>query len=308
MPVSPFEAYLLDFFHKRATSEASKDLFECHFKTFEALARERQDGFQRIFVFDPAGPVDAYNKPAFSTFIQWVTQPMEQVKPREPTNVGKPLKRFTCFSKLIPELRAEIWKHALPESQIVELYRTRDAVFNYQMPLAARKALGSLLLTCSETYEFVKIHYSAISFGANFGAPRILMDPKSDVLYFSGADQIVLQMRTAGLHNQVAQFSTLAVPAHILKFFLLTSNTGEFSHWLSGFHSLKTLFLITTDDHQQRGSGLDLVPYTGPSCSYKIDLSQAWDVVTQELGLSIQLVWMDPYRDGVRVCHINHCH
>jgi hypothetical protein len=214
------------------------------------------------------------------------------------------LQQFTCFEQLIPEIRGKIWGYALPDAQVIEVYRDKSNNYNCRMTKAARKTLFNLLIACPESHYFVEIYYYYVVFdissNAAIKAGAFLANPKTDILYFAAADQVFLNMDDYDRVYEVSVFISIAMPASVLKFLLGKDERSLFLLWIAALASLKTILVVSKEDDKHHGKELSLVPYAGTDCAcgYQKTMMKLWADLMKEAGRDIELVWVDPYRNG----------
>ena len=314
------DTQILNQYERSALIEASNDHIMCQIDSLQArldsggelLASDILPKIREFYTRKEL--VDTGNESSDSVTLQFSGQyvALPAAKQVAMASEANQLQKFTCFKDLSPELRDKIWAHALPDSQVIEVFRTRTNLINYRMPAAACKTLMSLLLTSRDANHLVKLYYKYIDL--NHGSPTVspaysmLLSPKNDVLYFTGADQILLNMTSFPNTHQAGHFNTLAMPAAILKFYLHREDINSFTSWLTHLRCLKTLLVITQETQEQRHQQLAFSPYKGADCRFMKNLAQLWKDVTKKLGLEIELIWVNPLRDGKLAMGVFHAH
>jgi hypothetical protein len=92
----------------------------------------------------------------------------------------KKLKEFTCFPKLAQELQDMVWKLALPDANVVQIYAVRIS-YAVQI-LKASYQVPALLHVCRESRLVARKRYQTI-FDAEFGDKHVYFNPARDVLF-----------------------------------------------------------------------------------------------------------------------------
>jgi hypothetical protein len=238
---------------------------------------------------------------AAAPFLMSLRSPI--VMPLAAVEEQNQLEQFTCFEELLPELRDKIWSHALPVSQVIELYRNNSAVYNSHMSRDARKTLINLLTACPESYALVKRCYKLMNFDVSTARiaeyPTILVSPMVDVLYFTNADHVALNIATPRSIMQAAQFKTIAMPADVFLHFFRLQGYYRFKEWLSILVNLKTLNLVCIESHKAYGEEITFINGDGPFYGISAVMKKQWIELTKEMGRDIQLVWVWSFRNGV---------
>lgn len=229
---------------------------------------------------------------------------------KQPTRtrvIVNPLRKFTCFKQLPTELRAMIWKHAFPEHQAIELYRTPDSLHNGKMAYVARQTLKTLLFTCKESSGVVKLHYKQMSFedgtfdnGTTVTTRMenpLLVSPQRDAVYLTAADQVFMYMSAKQRIQQLALFHTIAIPAATLMYYLQGTQESSFMEWIPKLTNLKAVIVVCRESREEHGSEVTFKPF-GLRCKHTKALEKRWEIMMEALGRDIKLAWVQCYRDG----------
>jgi hypothetical protein len=131
---------------------------------------------------------------------------------------------FRVFPNLPLELRRIIWKHALPGSQVIDLYRYSrytEGFDGLEVAPSSQRPLVRLMKACHEAYEVVRSHYHPINpraFGVKRSSPGaiLLMDPNLDIVNLDGREAALsflddLHVPTHLGAQELAKIQSLAV-------------------------------------------------------------------------------------------------
>ncbi|KAJ8060168.1 hypothetical protein OCU04_010515 [Sclerotinia nivalis] len=123
------------------------------------------------------------------------------------TITAKFTRRFLVFSNLPTELRLLIWKQALPDPLVHELYPScpTSSPYNFKTKLRSnRRRIPTLLHTCRESREVALAHYSLMAYDpppvaepreAVAGITPFYFNPTIDTLFLNCVASIFLDVR-----------------------------------------------------------------------------------------------------------------
>ncbi|KAE8451954.1 hypothetical protein EG329_002118 [Mollisiaceae sp. DMI_Dod_QoI] len=161
----------------------------------------------------------------------------------------KPATKFTLFSTLPFELRAKIWKAALPGPRVVLL---ESFLTPYRRPGKARRVPTSLMHVCQESRGEALRHYRPLVDGYRSRIEIRYIDPKIDTLLIHDV-RGWLDTRSRGIDGPIVDslrhiaVDSLSPMGHHIRRYL-----GRFIRDLIDFSNLETLTIVDMREYSTK--------------------------------------------------------